>query len=765
MGILALLRNLARNRRGNLVSVAGLALGMMVAILSITYIVFELSYDRFHEEAGQIYIVKTLVTFESGRKSGSTYTAHGLKEYAGKHIPAIEASTRAVARTGNINAGEKIITNQEGLYVDPGFFNIFSFEMIAGSSAKFGDPADIILTEKTAVKLFGSINCDREIVGFDDHLYSVKGVISDPPANSNIRFDFLLPVENYIKDNDPGSRFLAVKTFIKTREKVEDYNAICELLDGYYTGVGNTNTRCSLMGITKLHQETEGTRRNFIMFVTISVLVLAVAGINFVNLFSAGLEQRARSIRIRIILGSSRLDIIASILVESVTITMVAALAGFILSELTLDIFRQLTGIGVTQYGPGLGWIRVIALTVALVTGIIAGFIPAIRYSGSHIVTGTEHERRRRRLTFRKSLVGLQYSISTGIMVVLVIFLLQLRFISGYDAGFDTENRLLVKLSRPLSMKYELFENEIKGITGVINVTAKTTPLGKNYGADIKVDRSPEVKPVKATGYSVKDNFFETYGISLLEGQTFSEIGGKDSSLVIIDRFTADYFDLANPVGKEIFNDYLWCKIIGVVENVDLMPLKGERAPVIYNQLGRYCSEVTVHYSGNEIPVINAVNKLLKMYDPLYEIEYRMADQVFAGFYSRELNLFKIILATGIIALLLSLVGAYAMTTYIIETRVQEVCIRKVMGANENEVLLPAIAGMVKVILLSFILSAPLALYISLEWLRDFRERIEVGPLPFIVSLVSFIIMVIMTTYFKIRKAAGVNPSVILRKE
>lgn len=765
MGIERITRMMSRYSRGNMVSVAGLALGMMVTILSITYIVFELSYDRFHADSDHIYNVKTEITYDSGRRSLSRYTAHGLKEYADNHIPAIEASTRTLPRRGNISKEAMIFSNMEGLYIDPAFFKIFSFKMVTGSSASFGEPAGIIITENTAAKIFGSENCVGENVEFEGHLYSVTGVIGDPPVNSNLSFDFLVPVENYIKDNNPGRGFLAVITFIKCRDGIEDTGAVAAMLDEYYTSVGNTNTRCSLMVITKLHQDIAGTRANFIMFITISLLVLVVAGINFVNLFSANLEKRSRDIRMRIILGSTRYRIINSILTESVALTVLASIAGFILAELSLDIFRELAGIEVTQYGHGLVWIQIIALAMAIITGIIAGVLPAILYSGQKIVTSTGHYRTGSRLALRRVLIGFQYAISTGILIVLIIFFSQLKFIAAYDAGFETENRLLVKLSRPLSLKYESFSEELKGITGVIGVSAKAAPLGSNYGADIKVDRNPDQKPEKATGYSVKDDFFRVYGIPLIEGQTFSDIGGKDSSLVIIDSYTADYFDLDNPVGKEIFNDYLWCKIIGVVADVDLMPIKGERAPVIYNQLARYCGEVIIHFAGNSASVINAANNVLKMYDPAYEIEYRMADQVFAGFYSKERNLLKIIFASGIIAMLLSLVGAYSMTTYIVETRVKEVCIRKVMGANENEVLLPSIADSVKVILTAFMVSAPAALIISLDWLRDFRERIVVGPLPFIISLLGFIIMVLVTTYFKIRRAARVNPAEILRKE
>ena len=271
---------------------------------------------------------------------------------------------------------------------------------------------------------------------------------------------------------------------------------------------------------------------------------------------------------------------------------------------------------------------------------------------------------------------------------------------------------------------------------------------------------------LSSLGYFVEDDFFRTYGIEVLAGKTFSQTSEVDTGKVIIDKATADIFGFDNPVGKKIYTSSLKeLEILGVVENSDLIARKGERDPFLYTQFYNICAELIIHYQGDAETIAREVADRMLEFDPEFEYNYRTVDEARKTLYESETNQVKIVLFVGIVAILLTLVGAYSMASYMAERRAKQVSIRKVMGATVTEVLKLSAMEMIVMILVAFVIASPIAYYVSNKWLQNFTDRISVGILPFLMAFLILFVLIFLTVYFKERRAAMANPVDNLRQE
>jgi putative ABC transport system permease protein len=260
-------------------------------------------------------------------------------------------------------------------------------------------------------------------------------------------------------------------------------------------------------------------------------------------------------------------------------------------------------------------------------------------------------------------------------------------------------------------------------------------------------------------GFNVEDDFFETYGIKLIEGKTFRDINGRDSSLVIIDKYTAGILGLEHPVGEKFKALGMTVEVIGLMEDADFIALSSHRMPRLYTQFFNGCSELTVKYSGNVKVILAEIDRLLTQLDPDYSMEYKSLDEAVVGLYEKEINLFNIISICGIIAI------AYAMAAYLAGRRIRQNSIRRVFGASEQNITIQSIFEIVWPVLLGTLISWPVVYLVARNWLSHFSGKITIGAFPFIISLTLISLLVVVTVYSISRRSAFRNPVEMLRQE
>jgi len=742
---------------------------MMVTVFSITYIVFESSYDRFHESSDRIYHISTRMQVGPGNEVVMSNTHQQLKEYIDNHIPGIEATCRIKKLTDPIYLDEQRYKNHSGLYIDEEFFSIFDFEMLVGKGSDIENPNTIILCEDLAKKLFGDTDYSGETVTIKDEVYSIKGVIDNPPGNSTIQFDYLVPLVNYFRTLPPTFNFVTVETYFKAVSPIDDYGNISGLLGEFYSDYDIKSKEMfsvEIEELTSIHQSFNKTSKNYLLFVTIALLVLLVSIVNYINTYAAENELRIKDTGIRKVVGASRAVLIGSMLVKSVLMALLAAFLGLVLSEVFIDTFRELSGINVEQYGPGLWWIQVLIFLIAVLTGIIAGIFPALRYSSIDIINMIKGDGRSTggSVKLRKALVVFQYIISAGLLISVFIFFFQLRYLAAKDPGYTPENRMLIEVSPALEFKYNNYIDELRDIAGVLSISGNGSKFGQTVGMSMIDDNTGDGIPVM--GYFVEDDFFAAYGIELLQGRTFSQTTGVDTGKVIIDEATVDILGLDKPVGKIINTTSLEeVEIIGVVENADLIARKGERKPFLYTQFYNICAELIIHYSGEPSVIAREVADRMVKFDPEFEYNFRHVEEARTSLYRDETNQAKIILFICIVAIVLSLVGAYSMVSFMSEKRAKQVSIRKVMGATVPEVIQLSVREIIWMIFIAFIIASPVAFIIGKKWLQNFAQKVSVNPLPFILAFIILTVLVFITVFFKERRSAMANPIDNLRQE
>ena len=358
-----------------------------------------------------------------------------------------------------------------------------------------------------------------------------------------------------------------------------------------------------------------------------------------------------------------------------------------------------------------------------------------------------------------------QFVVSLTLISYLLVQALQLKFLSGFDSGIETENRLVITLNRNLMMKYRRFIGNIEEIPGVISVSGKATRFGGDYGADIRLPGWDQETKLVAYGYCVQDNFFEVMGIDLIEGKSFSNYPVRDSSRFIIDKYTANLLGLEDPVGSIIRDDFITGEIVGVVENTNLVSLNKEKRPVVYNQIKDYSSELLINYSGSIENIISSLEKVLTSFDPDYILEYDTLGERMAGFYKNERSNLKLTSWLTALALILCLSGVYSIVSNRVEKERKNISIKKILGASMNDLHTYFGKEIFYLLLLSAAISVPIAYFMSVNWLSDYTERIRIGLLPFVFSLLIVTLLSVLITLIKHNTISSLNPVENLKTE
>ncbi len=758
-------RNILINWQGNFISIAGLSTGMMVAILSLSYIIFESSFDSFHSRAKSIFTVYTKIKV-SGSDAISFACESGMKEYAVSNIADVENACITKRVKSIITLNKNNYKDIEGYYTDSDFFSLFDFRLLSGDSRTLSEPGNIFLTERLAKKLFGKVGCFGKQIYVDKKSYIVSGIIEDPPFNSNLNFDFLLPVANELNTTGTQKGSDMVNLYILTRTRYKDPAIIGRMLDGYFDSTGKVNERSEVIPLRKLHQYTWKTADSFLIFISISLLVLFISLVNYINAFLSGFEARGKEIAMRKVNGASGNIIARMIIAEIMLTTIIASILGFILSVLFLEYFQKLTSIRLQLYGPGLWKIQVLVITLTLLSGLLSGIIIATRIKGTSLADIIKGRIKFQGSKTRKIFIGLQFGISGGLLCIMVIIFLQVKFLENINMGFDTSNRLLIKLSPVMANKYEMIRSELQKYPGIKMITGRGSTFGN---VDMAMtasgdNNSPETR-VFVFGYNVEDDFFKTYGIKLLEGKTFSDFSGTDSTLIMLDKYTAGILGLEHPVGSKIKARSMTLEVIGLVADADFISLASNRMPRLYTQFSKRCSELTIMYDGDERAVLTKIGKFLAQLDPDYIFTPEKLSDAVRGLYKKEVNLIDIISICGIIAVLLSLSGIYAVAQLFARNNIRQNSIRKIFGASENIILIHSLLEIVWPVIAGSLISWPVAYLITKQWLTNFGMKINISPLPFFSTLVILLVFVLVTIYSVTHKFALKDPAEILRLE
>jgi ABC-type antimicrobial peptide transport system permease subunit len=792
------LRNLVRNRAAASINIGGLAIGMAVAMLIGLWICNEVSYDRNfpnHRRIAQVMQNQWLNNRTETWNSEAYPLGAELQKYYGGNFKHIIMAGWTYEHL--LTYGEKSI-KKSGNYMGSGVTDMLSLKMLKGTRNGLIDPASILLSRSTANAVFGNEDpMDKTLTLDHKTLVKVTGVYEDLPANSSFAdLTFISPWQLFVNTehwdtffNNPwGASWF--QTFVQIADNADMDKVSAKIKDVKINALKrghNDDARFRpamfLHPMDKWHLYSEfrngasvGGRIQFVwLFGIIGVFVLSLACINFMNLSTARSEKRAREVGIRKAIGSMRRQLIVQFYSESVLIAFFAFIASLILMQLSLPAFNEVAGTKISvMWSSPLFWLACIGFT--LITGFLAGSYPALYLSSFRPVKVLKGVFRAGRAAVvpRRVLVVTQFAVSIILIIGTVVVFNQVQFAKGRPVGYDRAGLVNVQIETDaMRHNYEAFKNEML-TSGVVTGVAQSGNMVTNvYVTNSGLSwrgKDPNLQE-EFTTLVVSSEFGRTVGWQIKEGRDFSSTFASDSSAFVINEAAVKYLGFSDPVGETI----TWSgngpmKIIGVVKDmVNQSPYDPARQMFFFlpRWKGQTLDVVNLRIAANTNAhqAIEKIGAIYKKYDPSSPFEYKFIDDEYAQKFANEERVGKLAGCFASLAILISCLGLFGMASFVAEQRVKEIGIRKVLGASILNLWRLLSKEFVVLVVIAFVLAAPLSYFFMNKWLLNYEYRTEIHWWVFAATGAGALLITLLTVSLKSIRAAMANPISSLRSE
>ena len=801
-------RNLTQSKVYSAITIFGLALGLAVSLLSILYVMDELSYDRFHRKADRIYRINSDLTY-SQKELKLAIAPTPMGQTLKRDFPEVEEATR-LGKYGShlVKSNQAVIREQRVLYADSTVFDVFTLPMLAGNPKKaLAEPQSVVITRSTAKKYFGTTDALNQVLIFDNNdVRRVTAVIEDIPEQSHFQADFFLPLYE-TKDakvnkwaNHIFNTYLLLRPGTSPRSVEAKFEQILQTyldpaLRHYFQTTladsrkaGNTFSY-SLMSLKDIHlhsdRQGEISPNNSIEYVylfgVIASFILLIAVFNFINLTTARSAKRAREVGVRKVMGSNRFDLVFQFLSESLLITFLALVVGMALVYALLPAFNTLAAkkLSFPQF---IDVPSILYLVAGMgLIGVLAGIYPAFYLSSFQPIAALKGRLwgLPKRQSLRSYLVVFQFALSVLLIIGTLFINQQLRYIQTKKIGFDKEQVVIVKTAQSTKSEVATFKNEVLRspaiktgtVSGFLPVTSERSndrwyPKGEN---DQKYS-------VGMQEWKIDPGYLATLGMKLLQGRNFVEGRAADSAAVIINESAAMRFGYQNPVGKTIHKtggELL--TIIGVIQDFHYESLRTTIEPVglVVNAvvLGDHIEKsfleaVSFRLNTADIPsALAAIEKTWNQIAPGRPFEYSFLSDDFEAMYRAEQRIEQLFTAFSTVAILIACLGLFGLSAFAAEQRTKEIGVRKVLGASVPSIVALLSKDFLKPVLIAIVIASPIAWYAVSTWLDDFAYKIDLSWWIFALAGILAVGIALLTVSFQSIKAALMNPVKTLRSE
>ena len=790
-------RNLLKNKIFSLINLFGLAVAIACSLLIFLFVKDELSYDKFHKDSRNIYrVVRNLVN-EEGIEIPDAKTPPALAIAARNEIPEVTSATRVYVNPdwgGNyfMKYADKKFNEQNLFFVDSNFFDVFTFPFINGSPRNaFKDINSIVITQRIAKKYFGNENPIGRILNADQDLGDlvIMGVVKDIPSNSHFHFDFAISIKKLghgNKDIDWGwddfYTYLKVKPLTDTATLTRKIQGIYARNDpkgknNYYT---QPLTSIHLSSNLKSEIEPNGDKLYVYIFSIIGVFVLLIAGFNYVNLATAKAAIRTKEVGVRKVAGASRSSIIGQFLVESVITSLIAAGLAIAIAVILLPTVNRITQKELTIITDpiALGYVVVTALFL----GTIAGFFPAIWLSSFKPIDTLKDLKFNHRgvLGLRKVLVVIQFTISTGLIIGALVIAMQMRFIGSAKLGLNKDQVIVVKNAWVLSdADKDAFQHSVLQIRGVKGIaTADGVLGGQNWTMKLRLQGSQNSQFVNFL--SVSDDFLDVLSIQLKEGRSFSAKFPSDirrnvpdtqsnqiMGSIILNETAVKALGVPEPViGKNIFWGENYLKVIGEVKDFYFESFHTEVKPFAFVKIPIRTGNFTIKFSPRDTrTTLIGLENTWKRFSSERPFEYLFLNDTYAKLYASENHFQTLFTGLVVLGIIIACLGLFGLVAFAAQQRKQEIGIRKVLGASVVQIVKLISKDFLMLVLIAFIIAAPIAWFCMDKWLQDFAYRIVLPLWLFPLSGAIVAVIAMLTISFQAISAALTNPVESLRNK
>lgn len=777
-------RNIIRSKSHSFINIGGLGIGMAASILILIWVQFELSVDRFHENSDRIYAVWRNSEMQ-GEISSWDYTPAPYAEALLEEYPEVEEAARITEWDPFLLASGDRKFTEPITFTDPGFFKIFSFTTVDGDPIEaLSAPDNIVITESLAKKLFGESSALGKTVKAENQLdFEVKAVIKDLPENTGFEFTAFLPFQKletmgWIDDFWGNNSY---RTFVMLAEGTQ-LSLFNEKFEGFTKKHWDQGDDISdfLFPVKDLHLyskfengDSVGGKIELIrMFGFVSVIVLIIAGINFVNLSTAQSEKRSKEVGIRKISGAAKSMLIGQFLAESILIALCSYGLALVLVSITFPWFTDLIGQQLTNPF-NQPFFLVLSLVYVLVIGVLAGSYPAFLMSSfkpTVIFKPKLGVKRNWGVRPREVLVVFQFAVVVALLSSVWIIRDQVQFVQNRDMGMNEENLIFHQVTESIRKNKVAMKNELLALPEVESVTYTFSPLTEIYSDTNMMEwqgKEADYRPdISRMGQDA--NLIKTAGMTLLAGRDIDIFNhASDSMAAIINEKTAEIMGFEDPIGQVIKDDGLEFTIVGLVKDFVMESPFETVKPMVIIGPKRNLNFIHIRFKGGQdmSASLASVERVFAKFDPGSPFEYKFVDQVNEEkFKSQQQTAALTSLFSGL-AISISCMGLFGLATFIAESRKKEISVRKVMGASVSNLVALLSSEFSKLVLLSIAIGIPLSWYFMRGWLETFDYRTSIDWKIFLLTGLITLLIALLTVSSQAIKAALVNPAKTLKSE
>jgi putative ABC transport system permease protein len=775
------LRKMRRQKWYSLISITGLAVGMACSILILLWVRNELSYDRFHANAGKIY----RVIMEDHRADGVSVHAwlpFPLGPALAREFPEIAAVTRWRPEDFVVRYKDEAHTETRFLTVDPVFFEMFSFRFVEGTpAAALADPSSIVIRDTMARKYFGDEDPLGKVLNLSGRAELVVSGVVQIPDNSDFQFDFFFSFRSYpLFGVDLATYEADWKAFNYQFYLLLEDGSSPEFLERKISGFlkphnpdRERDLRLQPLGRVHLYNPdgTDGAMRYVRIFSLIAGFVLLIACVNFMNLATARFEGRAREVGLRKTLGGTRGQLIRQFFSESLLHSALALSAALLLVWLALPFFGQLTGRRLDLDLSHAGIVAGIA-AITLIAGFVSGLYPALflsSFAPARVIKAATHRGGSGAL-FRKVLVVLQFSLSTVLIIGTLVVNSQVAFIMGRDLGMAKENMVYLLMQKKSRDSVDAVRQELLKNPGIADVSSSSQLPFDIVGwiGYLDWEGRPADRQVYFAFMSVDYDFARTCGLSFLLGRDFSRDFPSDAGNFIINETARRQMGIEDPIGRQL--DFLGRKgqIIGVVKDFSNRHMANAIAPLVLTPDTGNAARTYLLIRlrpGNPSAALEYFREVWGKINPGFPCEYRFLDESFNRMYTNEQRLSGIIFAFATLAVLISCLGLVGLSFFMAEERTKEIGIRKVLGASSARVVSLFSMGFARLVVVANLIAWPVGYLVMRHWLQGYAYRTSIGIWVFVAAGGLGLIIALLAVGYQTFRAATANPVDSLRYE
>lgn len=784
-------RNLLRNRKSSFINIAGLAVGMAVAILIGLWIWSEISFNKDNRNYNRVASV-----MQNLHQNGEIETWDGLPWPLAKALrDNYKDDFKAVSLVNWVNSSMQYRNKpfaQNGLFLDPDGPAILDLKMIKGRINAFSDPNTIFLSQSAAKAIFGNEDPMNKILMVENVPAKVSGVYMDMPDNSSFAdrafmapFELKLQIVEGIRkmENPWGNN--AWQIFVQLNDHADFKTASAKIKDEKLKNIREgeriTKPELFLQPMSKWHLESQfkngvntGGHIKFIWwFAIIGIFVLLLACINFMNLSTARSEKRAKEVGIRKAVGSLKNQLVIQFLSESVMTACLAFIFSIVIVQFSLPFFNT-----IADKKMNLPWMNMYfwmaGVSFTLITGVIAGSYPAFYLEHFNPVTVLKGNFKSGRYSAlpRKMLVVLQFSVSVILIIGTLVIYRQIQFARNRPLGYNS-NGLVYFFTHmyDIHSHFEAMRTDLKHSGAVTEIAESGSPITEVWNSNGgmswrgKQPGSSNDFPMNLVSYE----YGKVVGWQIIEGRDFSRSFASDSAAFILNESAVKFMGLQHPIGEEIsFNDGVAFKVVGVIKDILTESPYSVVRPAMYRIIRGNDGGMVMMKLNPSLSAHDALNKAAAVFSkfiPDQPFEYHFTDEDFGRKFSEEERTGSLATVFAVLAIFISCLGLFGLASFVAEQRTKEIGVRKVLGASVFSVWRLLCKDFVVLVFIALLIAIPAAYWFMYNWLLNYQYKTGLPWWLFAATGVGALVITICTISMQSLKAATENPVSSLRSE